>query len=74
MHPYKNIYNRIYFTPKISDEISVVKTADEKSTELSDDVFMFNDGSIEYYTKLILQQPSLEDITNVLRPLFPHPR
>ena len=74
LHPYKNIYNRIYFTPKISDEISVVKTADEKSTELSDDVFMFNDGSIEYYTKLILQQPSLEDITNVLRPLFPHPR
>lgn len=72
--PYKNIYNRIYFTPKISDEISVVKTADGKSTELGDDTFMFNDGSIEYYTKLTLQQPSLEDITNVLRPLFPHPR
>lgn len=70
----KNIYNRIYFTPEISDEIPAVKTADEKSTELGDDVFMFNDGSIDYYTKLTLQQTSLEDITNILWPLFPHPR
>lgn len=74
LRTYKNIYNRIYFTPKISDEISAVKTADEKSTELGGDVFMFNDGSIDYYTKLTLQQTSLEDITNILWPLFPHPR
>ena len=73
LHPYKNIYNRIYFTTKISDEISASKQQDTQSTEL-DNQFMFDDGSIEYYTKLTLQQSSLEDITNILRPLFPHPR
>lgn len=71
--PYKNIYNRIYFTTKISDEISASKQQDTQSTEL-DNQFMFDDGSIEYYTKLTLQQSSLEDVTNILRPLFPHPR
>lgn len=73
LHPYKNIYNRIYFTTEISDEIPASQNSDIQSTKL-DNEFMFNDGSIDYYTKLTLQQSSLEDITNILRPLFPHPR
>jgi len=70
---YKNIYKENIFTTEISDEIPASQNSDIQSTEL-DNEFMFNDGSIDYYTKLILQQSSLEDITNILRPLFPHPR
>ena len=72
---YKNIYKKnILFTEEnfdVSNEPSA--QPDVQSTEL-DNEFMFNDGSIEYYTKLTLQQSSLEDVTNILRPLFPHPR
>ena len=72
---YKNIYKKnILFTEEnfdVSNEPSA--QPDVQSTKL-DNEFMFNDGSIEYYTKLTLQQSSLEDVTNILRPLFPHPR
>ena len=71
---YKNIYKEnILFTEKNSDEFYPSKPEDIQSTKL-DNTFMFDDGSIEYYAKLTLQQSSLEDITNILRPLFPHPR
>lgn len=70
---YKNIYKENIFTTEISDEIPASQNSNIQSTEL-DNEFMFNDGSIDYYTKLALQQSSLEDVTNILRPLFPHPR
>lgn len=73
LHPYKNIYNRIYFTTKISDEISAVKSTDTQSTELVDNQFMFDDGSIEFYTNSVLQQSKPEDMVEILRKQYPHP-
>lgn len=70
--PYKNIYKKnILFTDVLSEQSATPPTAN--STELSNE-FMFDDGSIEYYTQLTLQQSSLEWVTNVLRKLFPHVR
>ena len=66
---YKNIYKENIFTEK-----NFPSEADAKKQNELNNEYMFNDGSIEYYTKLVLQQTSLEDTTNVLRPLFPHPR
>lgn len=57
--------------PEVSDE-TPAQSSDVKSTELDDDTFMFNDGSIEFYTHSVLQQTKLEDKLNILRPLFPH--
>ena len=72
--PYKNIYKKNIFTEKISDEIFPSHSDDNNITKLNewDNKFMFNDGSIEYYTNLVLQQKKLDDVTNTLRPLFPH--
>lgn len=74
LHPYKNNIKEYYFTDKISDEILPPQSDDKNKTELvqSDNKFMFNDGSIEYYTNLALQQTNLKDVVNILRPLFPH--
>lgn len=72
--PYKNIIKEYYFTDKISDEILPPQSDDKNKTKLvqPDNKFMFNDGSIEYYTNLALQQTNLKDVVNILRPLFPH--
>lgn len=70
---YKNIYKENIFTTEISNEIS--KQTDKCNTQTKlDNQFTFNDGSIQYYTQLTLQQTRLDDVTNILRPLFPHPR
>ena len=59
--------------PQISNEISEQTDKCDTQTKL-DNQFTFNDGSIQYYTQLTLQQTRLDDVTNILRPLFPHPR
>ena len=70
--PYKNIYKKnILFTDVLSEQSATPPATN--STELSNQ-FMFDDGSIEYYTQLTLQQSSLEWVTDVLRKLFPHVR
>lgn len=69
---YKNIYKENIFTTEISDEIPASQDNNISSTELSNDI-LFNDWSIDYYTKLALQQSSLDKLVEVLRPLFPHP-
>lgn len=70
---YKNIYKENIFTTEISDEIPASQNNNISSTELSTDI-LFNDWSIDYYTKLALQQSSLDKLVEVLRPLYPHPR
>ena len=57
--------------PETPDEVSVVPE-DVNNTGLDDDTFMFNDGSIEFYTKSVLQQTKLEDKMNILWQFFPH--
>lgn len=44
----------------------------ENKTELVQNEFKFNDGSIEYYATLVTQQTKLKDVVNILWPLFPH--
>lgn len=60
---------------KCSPEVSSETPAEEwtNDTKLSTDI-LFNDWSIDYYTKLALQQSSLDKLVEVLRPLYPHPR
>lgn len=60
---------------KCSPEVSSETPAEEwtNDTELSTEI-LFNDWSIDYYTKLALQQSSLDKLVEVLRPLYPHPR
>lgn len=58
-----------YFT-ETSDEVPA-QSEDVNNTELNNE-FMFNDGSIEFYTHSVLQQTKLEDKMNILWPLFPH--
>ncbi|MBO7691771.1 MAG: hypothetical protein J6T10_03955 [Methanobrevibacter sp.] len=74
MHPEKNnIKEYIIYDKNFSSTSSDVaaQSEDVNNTEL-DNEFMFNDGSIEFYTHSVLQQTKLEDKMNVLWPLFPH--
>lgn len=69
-----NIKDLIYFTEEKKSEVSD-KTSEQqdnsKSTELQD-FYMFDDGSIEFYVNTALQQSSTDNVTEVLRKLFPH--
>lgn len=74
LHPEKNnIKEYIIYDKNFSSTSSDVaaQSEDVNNTEL-DNEFMFNDGSIEFYTHSVLQQTKLEDKMNVLWPLFPH--
>ena len=72
LHPYKNIYKKnILFTDVLSEQSA---TPSSTNTDELHNEFMFDDGSIEYYTNLTLQQSSLEWTTDVLWKLFPHVR
>lgn len=72
--PYKNNIKELFIYDKnfssTSDDVAA-QSEDVNNTEL-DNEFMFNDGSIEFYTHSVLQQTKLEDKMNVLWPLFPH--
>ena len=69
---YKNIYKKnILFTDVLSEQSA---TPPSTNTDELHNEFMFDDGSIEYYTNLTLQQSSLEWTTDVLWKLFPHVR
>ena len=57
--------------PETSDEVPAQSVGWEEITGLEDG-FMFNDGSIEFYTKSVLQQTKLEDKMNILWQFFPH--
>lgn len=70
---YKNIYKENIFTEEnFYDSNESSAQPNIQSTEL-DNKFMFDDGSIEFYTNSVLQQSSTENQMEVLWKLYPHP-
>lgn len=74
LHPYKNNIKELFIYDENFSSASGdadVQSSETNNTELEDS-FMFNDGSIEFYTKYVLQQTKLEDKMNILWKFFPH--